>query len=72
MYIGRTNNLRRRFKEHNEKQSRYTRSKTPWILIYYEAYLSEKDVVKREFNLKQFKNSYSELKKRIAESLNET
>jgi predicted GIY-YIG superfamily endonuclease len=38
-------------------------------LIYYEAFASEKDARAREKNLKQFKGSYGQLKKRIQNSL---
>lgn len=71
LYIGYTNDLRRRFKEHNAKHSKYTKSKIPWVLVYYEAYKSDTDARVRESKLKQFKNSYSELKKRFGNSLHE-
>jgi len=72
LYIGETGDLKRRFTEHNSGQSRYTKSKMPWHLVYYEAYRSKTDARKRELKLKQFKNSYTELKKRIFDSLHET
>ena len=39
LYIGFSNDLRRRFSEHQGGESRSTRSRRPWSLIYYEAYL---------------------------------
>ena len=69
LYIGSTNDLKRRFKEHNTGQSKSTKPRAPFELIYYEAYKSKKDALTRERKLKQFKNSYSELKKRIENSL---
>ena len=36
-YTGSTNDLRKRFKRHNENKSSYTKNKGPWELIYYES-----------------------------------
>jgi len=52
LYTGSTNNLKRRFLEHNNGESKYTKKKWPWKLIYYEAYVIEKDARKREVFLK--------------------
>ena len=71
LYIGLTQDLRKRFSEHNQGLSNYTKSHRPFALIYYEAYKSERDARMRERKLKQFKNSYTELKKRIKYSLDE-
>lgn len=48
LYVGCTNDLRRRLKEHNEKQSCSTKSRAPFELVYYEAYRNRKDAEKRE------------------------
>ena len=69
LYIGRANNLRRRLLEHNTKQSKSTKYRGPFKLIYYEAYLSEKDAKDREYKLKRFSGSYIHLKNRIRNSL---
>ena len=69
MYIGYTNDLKRRLKEHMSLQSEYTKHRLPKGLIYYEAFASEKDARARELNLKQFKGSYGQLKKRILNSI---
>lgn len=69
LYIGKTNDLRRRFEEHNRGDNISTKYRKPFELIYYEAYKSNKDASNRELKLKAFKNSYSELKKRIFNSL---
>jgi putative endonuclease len=69
IYIGYTSDLRRRIKEHMSLQSGYTKHRLPVGLIYYEAFVSEKDARAREQNLKQFKGSYGQLKKRIQNSL---
>lgn len=52
LYIGFTPNLRGRLLKHNKKQVLSTKSKTPWKLIYYEAYLERKDATGREKFLK--------------------
>ena len=51
-YIGFTNDLRKRFKEHNEGRSTYTRGRGPYDLIYYEACLEKEDARSRELYLK--------------------
>jgi putative endonuclease len=51
-YTGYTNNLRKRFNEHNDGKSIYTRSRGPYELIYYEACLSMQDAKARESYLK--------------------
>ena len=61
-YIGYTNNLERRLREHREKEPE---------LIYYEAYKSEGDARNRELKLKQRGQSIRHLKNRIKISLEE-
>ncbi len=58
-----------RLREHNASSSKATRSRLPLKLVYYEAYLSEKDAKDREFKLKRFAGSYIHLKHRIRNSL---
>jgi putative endonuclease len=71
LYIGVTNDLRRRFQEHNSGLGIYTRRDRPWTLRYYEAFLSKADAVKRELALKNFGKAYGQLKRRIQNSLND-
>ena len=52
LYTGFTNDLRKRFKEHNEGKSRYTKSRGPFELIYYEACHNRDDARSRELYLK--------------------
>jgi len=47
--------------EHNRQED--------WKLIYYEAYVAEKDARKRERKLKDYGQSRTHLKNRIEESL---
>ncbi len=51
-YTGYTADLRKRFLEHNNKKSTYTKHRGPYTLIYYEACLSEEDARSREKYLK--------------------
>lgn len=69
IYIGYSNDLKRRLVEHNRAHSQSTKSKRPWILIYYEAYRSQRDAKYREGNLKDFAKAYGQLKCRIIYSL---
>ena len=65
IYIGSTNNLERRLKEHNNKVEIFTKRYAPWGVYYYEAYLVEKLARMREKKLKYNGNAIRELKKRI-------
>lgn len=52
LYIGYSNDLRKRFNEHNNGKSTYTKTRGPWNIIYYEACLNEDDARSREVYLK--------------------
>ena len=52
LYTGYTNDLRKRFKEHNDKMSTYTKHRGPYELIYYEACMDKDDARARELYLK--------------------
>jgi putative endonuclease len=52
LYTGSTNDLRKRFNQHNKGKSIWTKGKGPWELIYYEACLNEEDARSREKYLK--------------------
>ena len=69
MYIGSTNNLKRRLLEHNKGLNRSTKHRSPFELVYREAYKSEEDARHREHNLKLRANALSQLKRRITKSL---
>ena len=52
-YTGATNDLRKRFNEHNDDfKRRYTKHKGPYRLIYYEACIRREDAYAREKYLK--------------------
>ena len=50
-YLGYSENLKRRFEDHNLGRSRATRGRQ-WRLVYYEAYLTKEAAMKREHVLK--------------------
>ncbi len=52
LYIGYSSDLRERLITHNKNQVISTKDKTPWKLIYYEAYLEREDATGREKFLK--------------------
>ena len=59
-YIGYTSDLKRRIKEHKQKNIE---------IIYYEAYKNEKDAREREKKLKQRGQTVRRLKERLKNSL---
>jgi len=70
LYIGSTNNLRRRIVEHKNGKVGNTKHRLPLDLIYYEAYEDETDAREREGNLKHSGSVYNGLIKRIKRSIN--
>jgi len=52
LYIGYTNNLKKRLQEHNSGKSLATKPHRPYKLIFYEAFLDKKDAKVREKYLK--------------------
>ncbi len=66
LYIGYTDNLVKRFKEHNIGLVESTKHRKPFIIVYYEACNVLKDAVKREKSLKTgFGRAY--LKRRLSD-----
>lgn len=68
-YIGCTNDLKRRFAEHNSGQGKSTKGRRPFELLYYEAYKAKQDAVHREKMLKLRATALSQLKRRLKHSL---
>ena len=48
LYAGYSNNLKRRFEEHNKGEIKSTKNRKPFTLIYYESYLHQQDATERE------------------------
>ena len=55
LYVGYSNNVKRRFAKHNAGKIKVTRNRRPFKLIYYEAYLNQQDATERE---KYFKTGW--------------
>jgi putative endonuclease len=51
-YVGYTEDLKKRLKEHNEDKVSSTKSRKPLELIFYEAFVNKKDAILREKFLK--------------------
>ena len=64
LYIGWTDDLRKRVEVHNKGGVRATRSRTPFVLIYFEGCRDKEKAIKRE---KYFKTGFGRryLKDRI-------
>ena len=69
LYIGSTNDLRRRLAEHNDGKVKSTAPRLPFDLVYYEAYKSEDDARIRESRLKDRGQARARLKERLSASL---
>jgi len=69
LYIGCTNNIKKRVIEHNNGDSEYTKSYIPWKLVYFEGCLSKKDAYRRERALKLHAQGLRRLKERLQDSL---
>jgi len=64
-YIGWTNNLKKRLKEHNEgKGAKFTRGRK-WKLIYYEFVKNKSTALKREYELKKNRKLRNLIKKKF-------
>jgi len=55
IYVGQTTDLKRRFREHNNREELSTKHYAPFDLIFYEAYRNRKDCLRREEYLKTTK-----------------
>ena len=55
-YIGTTQNLDARILRHNQGRSKYTRTKRPWKLVFYEEHPNRSSAMKREYAIKRRKS----------------
>ena len=69
LYIGSTQDLKKRLLAHGEGKNRSTSYRNPFRLVYYEAYSTEDDARHREYSLKLRGNARTQLLRRIAKSL---
>ena len=69
MYIGTTQDLDRRLKEHNTGSAQWTaRDSGKWVVIYFEAYRSKQDADERERMLKHHGSAKRKLLDRVRRS----
>ena len=55
-YIGLCEDLDKRMSKHSDGFSRYTSSKRPWRLVYFEMFESRTEALKRETQIKKMKS----------------
>lgn len=54
LHTGWTTDLKRRLAAHNSgKGAKYTRSRLPVTLVYYEEHMTKQDAMRREYAIKQ-------------------
>lgn len=55
LYTGWTNDLEKRLQAHNAKKgAKYTKSRTPVNLVYYEAFATKQEAMRREYEIKHY------------------
>ncbi len=55
LYTGWTNDLEKRIRAHNAKKgAKYTRSRTPVKLVYYETFATKEEAMRREYEVKRY------------------
>lgn len=69
IYTGRSDDLKRRIKEHHNGKIKSTKDKLPARLILYEAYLNKQDAINRELYLKTG-DGRREIRKQLKHALN--
>ncbi len=58
LYCGWTNDLEKRLKAHNDgKGAKYTRSRLPVKIVYYEEFETAKEAQRREYQIKKLKRA---------------
>lgn len=61
LYTGWTNDLEKRVKTHNAgKGAKYTKTRLPVELVYYEEYEEKGEALSREFSIKKLKKTTKE------------
>lgn len=56
LYTGWTNDLEKRIRAHNEgRGAKYTKSRRPVVLAYYEEFCSKEEAMRREWEIKHMK-----------------
>ena len=52
LYVGQTNNIKRRFLEHNSGKIESTKARRPFVILHQEEFLTRREAMKREKFLK--------------------
>lgn len=61
LYTGWTNDLEKRVDAHNAKKgAKYTKSRTPVELVYYECFATKQEAMRREYEIKQYNKKEKE------------
>ena len=61
LYTGWTTHLEKRIKTHNAgKGAKYTKTRRPVELVYFETFKNKSDALKREYQIKQLKKEEKE------------
>ena len=55
-YVGFTNDIERRIKEHNRVKGKYTDVGIPWVIVYSEHFSTKKEAMDREKYIKSKKS----------------
>ena len=61
LYTGWTNNIEKRIRDHNEgKGAKYTKSRRPVMLAYYEEFQTKEEAMRREYAIKKMRRKEKE------------
>ena len=61
LYTGWTNTLEKRIRDHNEgKGAKYTKSRRPVMLAYYEEFQTKEEAMRREYAIKKMRRKEKE------------
>lgn len=61
LYTGWTNNLEKRIKDHNDgRGAKYTKSRRPVTLAYYEIFATKEEAMSREYAIKKLNRKQKE------------
>ena len=61
LYTGWSNDLEKRIREHNEgRGAKYTKSRRPVALVYYEEYQTKEEAMRREYAIKKLRRREKE------------
>ncbi len=70
LYTGWTNDLEGRLRAHNSgRGAKYTKSRRPVRLVYYEAFATKEEAMRREYEIKRYRRKEKEALLRESQSL---